>query len=180
MTTDHQKEIVGEKSGFRFTGKMFLALIVGFFAIVITVNIIMVRFALGSFDGLVEEEAYVKGRDYNSVLEAAALQHSLGWDSALSVEGGHENLVLRLMMKAANGEPLTGLVPELELRRPARSDLDKSLKMVETGEKGVYQAVTALPLSGRWQVRLMITDLENRHYREDHEFFIRSKQAPTP
>ena len=60
-----------DSAGFRFTGRKFLITIVTFFTVVIGANVIMATFALSEFDGVVEEDAYRKGRDYNDQLAAA-------------------------------------------------------------------------------------------------------------
>ena len=58
----------------RFTGWHMTTILVAFFAVVITVNIVMARFALSTFGGTVVENSYVASQHYNEWLARAAAQ----------------------------------------------------------------------------------------------------------
>ncbi len=163
-------------TGFRFTGKMFLGAIIGFFAIVITANLIMVNFALDSFDGLVEEDAYQKGRDYNAVLDAVAAQEALGWEGYLSLPVKQGGVAAKFILVAADGTAITAQNIKLNIRRPSRSDLDQTVTLVEAAEGGVYRAMLNLPLAGRWQIRLLVIDGESLIFRQDYNLFLPRKK----
>lgn len=79
----------------RFTGAHMLAIMVGFFGVIITVNVTMATFANTSWTGLVVENSYVASQQFNEKLAATREQAALGWKSTLSVEGGKARFSLR-------------------------------------------------------------------------------------
>jgi len=76
----------------RFTGWHMTAILVGFFAIVIAVNIAMARLASSTFGGALAENGYVASQDYNHWIAAAKYQDQLGWSASARVE--NQKLVL--------------------------------------------------------------------------------------
>ena len=61
-----------ETPGRRFTGGHMLALVCGFFGVVIAVNLTMALFATGSWTGLVVKNSYVASQHFNEELMNAA------------------------------------------------------------------------------------------------------------
>ena len=151
-------------SGFQFTGRMFLVGIVVFFGIVIAANLIMANYALGEFDGVVEEDAYRKGRDYNDVLDAAKAQAALGWQDRHSFEAG--TFVFHL--QDDGGAPVGDISVELEVRRPARADLDQRLTLAP-GPDGGWLTRVDLPLAGLWYFRVHVSRGGEKVFRRDIE-----------
>ncbi|GHF19555.1 hypothetical protein GCM10017044_12820 [Kordiimonas sediminis] len=137
-----------------FTGGKFLLWVLGFFAVVISVNIVMAYFALGTFSGVVTDDAYSKGRDYNQTLEAAKEQAKLGWQAQFQATSLSESeYALSVTLADKDGVPLDDLTVSLELRRPARQDLDQTVSLARVGA-GEYRGVVSLPLQGRWLVHI--------------------------
>ena len=64
-----------------FTGKRMAAVLVGGFAIVIAVNLLMASIAVGSFHGTVVDNSYVASQNYNGWLKQAAASRALGWQA---------------------------------------------------------------------------------------------------
>ncbi|MBP6380449.1 MAG: FixH family protein, partial [Sphingorhabdus sp.] len=72
-----------------FTGYHMAAILIGFFGIVIAVNIYMAKVAVGTFGGTVVDNSYVASQNYNEWLAEADRQSKLGWSIAASrVAGG--------------------------------------------------------------------------------------------
>ncbi len=129
----------------RFTGRHMAAVMTGFFAIVVAVNIHMAGLASGTFGGTVVDNSYVASQKFNRWLAEARAQEQLGWDTPLSLDAGrHVQVAVPGPGFAASGSahhPL-GRAPDLQLSfRP-----DGAGRLVAT---------TPLP-AGRWQVRLTI------------------------
>lgn len=126
-----------------FTGRSFAAIIVGFFGVVVAVNITMARLASGTFGGTVVDNAYVASQQFNGWLAQARAQDRLGWVTPLSLDGRRHVLV---------GVPGTGFVATGTAHHPLGRAADISLRFAPDGH-GRLRASTALP-PGRWQVQV--------------------------
>ena len=67
----------------QFTGKHFLCIILGAFGVIITANLALVFFALGSFPGLEVANTYVASQQFDAKRQAQA---RLGWHSHVRYE----------------------------------------------------------------------------------------------
>ncbi|MEZ5710617.1 MAG: FixH family protein [Blastomonas sp.] len=68
---------------FRFTGRHMLLTLVAFFGVIFAVNMMMARYAVGSFGGTVVENSYVASQKYNDWLAEARDQKKRGWNIAM-------------------------------------------------------------------------------------------------
>ncbi|MDK2760914.1 MAG: FixH family protein [Sphingopyxis sp.] len=76
-----------------FTGRHMAAILVGFFAVVIAVNVTMARFAVSTFGGKVVENSYVASQNYNEWLKRAAIQDRLGWSEGVTLDADRHVLL---------------------------------------------------------------------------------------
>jgi len=168
--------MVGEQQKKIFTGRMFLASILGFFTLVIGVNMIMAYFALDTFSGLETEDAYVKGRDYNDEIGRKKTQAALGWTVAFTHSTPQPGkLILEALYRDSAGAGVTALSVKAALRRPARSDLDQALMLLPDG-LGRYVGVVDLTADGRWYLRLDASLQTGQTYRSEHELWVNPVQ----
>src|SRR3546814_11216102 len=63
-----------------FTGRHAAMILIAFFGVVISINMVMASFALSTFGGTVVDNSYVASQHYNKWLARAAAQDRLGWD----------------------------------------------------------------------------------------------------
>lgn len=153
------------------TGRRVLVWLLLFFGTIVAVNGTFVYFALDTWPGLSTRRAYEEGLAYNKTLDAARLQHTLGWKSVIGVEGAESGgRALTVRVADRDGAPVVGLAMTLELRRPVREDQDRMLVLVESGE-GVYRAAVEMP-PGRWQAVVKAVDPGGRTYRMTHDLTI--------
>jgi nitrogen fixation protein FixH len=138
------------------TGRHVLLLVVGFFATVLAVNGVMVWLALGSFPGMVSDNAYREGLAYNHVLEAREAQRALGWRVAIEFTGTAPTRI-EASFADRDGHPISGLRATALLRRPVARGNDRTVEMREVAA-GIYRAEMALPLPGNWQLELEARD----------------------
>lgn len=142
----------------RFTGWHMLAALVGFFGVVIAVNVTMARIAIGSFGGVVVENSYVASQEYNDWLAAAAEQEALGWEVETKWrEDG------RLSLRVA-GAP-DALVATASARHPLGRIPSQDL-VFEQAPTGEYVSTEALP-QGRWTLRLSLASGTDEWRREE-------------
>ena len=134
----------------RFTGYHMLAIMLGFFGVVITVNMVMATLASRTFGGKVVENSYVAGQQFNGWLAAARTQERLGWQTSLSLDPAR-----RVAIAAAGRDgPLTGVRILAIARHPVGRAPDVTLNFRETAP-GRYRSLGQLP-PGRWNVHLEV------------------------
>ena len=147
------------RSRFQIGGWHVLAAVVGFFAIVIAVDVSFAVFAYRTFPGEVSATPYEDGVAYNRTLAQMARQAKLGWTPVASVaaDGG-----LRLQVRDAAGHPVRGLRVTARMERPATETGRLALTFQET-EPGVYRARPA-KVTGAWDVSLALVDPAGRRF----------------
>jgi nitrogen fixation protein FixH len=142
---------VVEKPGFRLTGGHVLAAVVGFFAIVIAVDVTFAIIAYRTFPGEVSVTPYEDGILYNRTLAQEAAQARLGWRAgARGVADGVE-----VVFQDKDGAPLTGLKLTGKLERPATEAGRVVPRFVETAP-GRYLAPARL--HGAWDLTVEARD----------------------
>lgn len=132
------------------TGRHVLIAVLAFFGTVFLVNGIFLYSALSTYTGIVAQEPYRKGLQYNQRIAAAELQDQLGWqaDAALVPERG-----LSLVLRDRQGGPVSGLFVSGVLGRPSTNQHDRSVTLTEV-EPGRYVVpVDGLP-PGAWLIDL--------------------------
>jgi len=118
---------------------------IGFFGVIIAVNVLLANLAVATFSGTVVENSYVASQGFNRLLGAAKADKALGWHLALARAGSG---TVRFTLSDASGRPLTGAA----VRAQADHPLGAKAPVVVTPREvapGVYEA--ALP-AGRWHV----------------------------
>lgn len=130
------------------TGKHVLAIFIAFFAVVMTVNMIMFRAATSTFTGIETESAYRVGLAYNAELEAARKQAALGWHVDAKVDGDH----IALTVRDRDGQIIPGLEGDVLLAWPADRRFDRK-GVISTRDGGVYDVtLDKPPMPGQWDV----------------------------
>lgn len=141
------------------TGWHFTAIIVSFFAVVITVNLVMARFASSTFGGVVVENSYVASQNYNEWLAAAEKQKALGW-TATAARQADGRVALTLA-----GATDAGVTVEAVARHPLGRQSDVALAFSATGA-GQFLSETALPV-GRWKLRIAARNAAGQPWRTE-------------
>jgi nitrogen fixation protein FixH len=130
---------------------------IGFFAVVLLVNGIMIFVAFDTWTGIGQENAnsYQQGLAYNDRLAEVAAQEALGWQAELSFEelAGRQGR-LELALADRNGNPLEGAAVAATLARPTNAASDFALPLSDAGI-GRYGADIDFPAAGQWDVRIV-------------------------
>ncbi len=127
-----------------------------FFAVIITVNGIMLYFALSSWTGLETKNHYVKGLSYNENLDGAAQMKALGWQETLNIipeSGLIANLVLIVNDNA--GRAIEGAKVHVIAIRPTHHGYDQKIALQEVSP-GQYEGNIEFPLLGQWDLKKLI------------------------
>lgn len=137
-------------TGFRITGRHVLWGLIAFFGVIFAVNGYFLYAALHSYTGVVANEPYRKGLEYNNRIAEDARQHELGWADVLGVAPSRDQLVLDLKDKA--GQPVAGLKGvKAAVGRPATNKFDHLVDMTETSP-GHYTAAVPKLDDGEWLI----------------------------
>lgn len=134
------------------TGRFVLIVILSFFSVVISVNFIMMRFAITTLPGTEVDSAYGASLAYQKEIEAAHEQNARGWKVDAHVERQADGAAtLTLRAKDAGGTPLDGLAFAGRLERPTDRRFDKPLNILESGE-GNYHGSARDVAAGQWDL----------------------------
>lgn len=151
-----------------FTGKHMLGAMVAFFGVIITVNLIMARFAITTWSGLVVPNTYVASQEFNGKAaqsrEIAALGYQLEFDSG--ADG------LSIIFTDRSGAPALADSMITELRRPVGTHQDRELTMAR-GSDGIYRAPGQLA-EGEWIATVTATRAGETLYKRGRRFHVRA------
>lgn len=131
-----------------FTGGHMLAVMVAFFGVVISVNVLLAVVANTSWTGLVVENSYVASQEYNAKLAATRAQAALGWHGSLALTRDE----VRYALTDGQGKPVRMDAVSVAFRRPVDDREDHAVKL-KSVEPGVFAAPHALR-DGAWIVEV--------------------------
>lgn len=130
------------------TGKKVLICFLLFFMTVLCVDVYMIRMAIKTKSGLVAENSFMKGLDYNRTLNLAEKQKKMNVTSAVTFREGYLTWRLRMDQKPVLGAQLTATA-----FRPVQEGHDFSVIFTEK-EPGIYEAKPNFPITGAWTVKM--------------------------
>ena len=147
-------------------------------AVIITANVVMMTFAYKTSPGLVVEDYYEKGKNYNKSLEKISAQEALGWDVILlapekSVVG--EKTEYGLTVTDQNHAAVTADKVELYAFRPSNVKADFSALMKLKGD-GRYFGDITFPLPGVWDIVVSIVR-DSDQFEVTERVFISKKEG---
>lgn len=131
------------ETGFRLKGWHVLAGFVGFFGVIISVNIYMASQAIGTFPGLEVDNTYVFSQEFNERVED---QNRLGW----VVEAEDRDGWIRLSITDPDGQPVRPQEIHAVVGRPTDSTDDLVPQLAWNGRG--FEAPLELT-EGKWIVR---------------------------
>lgn len=135
-----------------FTGWHMLAIMVGWFGIVIAVNLFMAWNATSSWTGLVVKNSYVASQQFNEVTAEKRRQLAMGWKATPSYADG----VLTLDLRDAGRAPIADAIVTARLGRPSYDAQDHTVQFAERAP-GLYAGATRLA-GGVWNADVTVTD----------------------
>jgi nitrogen fixation protein FixH len=143
----------------RINGWHVLAAVVGFFAIVIVVDVSFAVFAYRTFPGEVSSTPYEDGVAYNRKLAQLAAQSRLGWAPVASVTPDGAVLIV---VRDRTGAPVQGLTLSGRLERPA-TEAGRIVPVFHEEQPGTYIARPGR-LVGAWDLTVDLKDREGRRF----------------
>jgi nitrogen fixation protein FixH len=138
----------------RLTGRTVLFYVLGFFGVVIGVNVLMMKLAIDTMPGLEVDSSYRAGNAYNAEIAAARSQSARQWRIAGHLERGADGRTfLEVEARDHGGAPLTGLSFAARLDRPIDKRADRSVALREQG-LGIYRGEAENLAPGQWDLVL--------------------------
>lgn len=136
------------------TGRMVFIMMVAFFAVVIGVNLVMVRLAIQTLPGTEVESAYSASLAYQKQIATAQAQRARDWKVDAHVErSGQGGATLRVEAKDNQGRPMSGLTFQGRFERPTDRRADQPVAFAEIGS-GIYRGNTDSIAAGQWDLVL--------------------------
>ncbi|HUO03154.1 MAG TPA: FixH family protein [Rhizomicrobium sp.] len=132
------------------SGRGVLMWVLGFFGIIIAVNVWFVMASIRTFSGEDEQKPYLQGVEYNQTLARRAEQRALNWQASVtSTRLGGNSVRVAILLSHADGSPVSGLSLHGELRHPSDEGRDQSASLKESAP-GRYEAVVNGIAPGAW------------------------------
>jgi len=133
-------------------------------AVVFGVNLVMVYLAVATSPGLVVDDYYDRGQNYERTL-VSRLAREPGWTMRADVPKGltaGETSVVRFFVVDKVGQPVTPDLVTFYAYRPSDSDKDFTLPMEPEGP-GRYAATLQFPLMGVWDTMIAARSGDDEH-----------------
>jgi len=136
----------------RLTGGKVLLWLIGFFGVIIAINVYFITISITTFRGEDEQKPYLQGIEYNQTLERRAEQEKLRWDATISASRLASGAVrVTVTIADARGLPQTQVKLSGELRHPSDENRDHAIVLHEAGG-GRYEADVKGVAPGAWDI----------------------------
>jgi nitrogen fixation protein FixH len=126
-----------------------------FFAIVLAVNIFYIYISKKTWRGVVTDDPYHKGLNYNDTLKEVAKQKVLGWTVKVDFRSGvTKQGILMVTVQDKNLRYINYAKIYATFKRPTQEGSDFVLPVPY--EDGIYKARVNFPLEGQWDVEVAV------------------------
>tara|TARA_B100001564_G_C20614631_1_gene659269 strand:- start:568 stop:1032 length:465 start_codon:yes stop_codon:yes gene_type:complete len=140
---------------------------VAFFAVLAILDGIFVFLATSTHTGVVTQNAYEKGLNYNKVIEAYDAQHTNNIIESIGIEKS----AIYAIIKIADTTETTGtMTPEAYLKYVGQEGFDFKQSLPAVG-KGKYQQLIDFPTTGQWDLTVAVT-WNKKHYQKTKRLYI--------
>jgi nitrogen fixation protein FixH len=134
------------------TGGMVLLMLLGFFGVVIGVNVTMAKLAISTLPGTEVDSSYSASIGYEKEIAAAHDQTARNWQVDAHIErDGDGGATLQVEARDAGGRPVSGLTFQGRLERPTDKRADLAVVLPEVGT-GVYRGSAPDIAPGQWDL----------------------------
>ena len=144
-------------------GKHVAGMVVGFFAVITTVNVFMASQAIGTFPGVEAKNTYYASQNFDA---ARKKQEALGWRVSDRIEGG----MLHLSMTDATGAPAKVADLQVLIGRATETRGDLSPVFARDGADFIAPVDLA---PGKWLLRLEAVAEDGTVFRQSRSLFVK-------
>jgi nitrogen fixation protein FixH len=136
------------------TGRVVLISIVAFFAVVIGVNLVLMKLAIDTLPGTEVDSAYTASLAYEREIAAAHDQNARKWQVDAHVERRADGAAtVRVEARDSGGAPMPGLKFVGRFERPTDRRADQPVTLAEVGG-GIYRGSAPALAAGQWDLVL--------------------------
>jgi nitrogen fixation protein FixH len=136
------------------TGSKVLFMLVAFFGVVITVNMVMMRLAIQTLPGTDVDSAYSASLAYENEIAAAHDQNARNWKvDANILRRADGSATLRVEVRDDSGRAVSGLEFHGRFERPTDRRADLPVALAEIGI-GIYRGSAPMIAAGQWDLVL--------------------------
>ena len=136
------------------TGDKVFLILVAFFGVVISVNMVMMRLAIQTLPGTEVDSAYSASLAYEKEIATARDQTARNWKVDARVErSGQGGATLQVEARDNFGRPMSGLKFQGRFERPTDRRADLPLELAEVGT-GIYRGSASAVAAGQWDLVL--------------------------
>lgn len=126
-----------------------------FFGVVIAVNVAYIYISKKTWRGVVTDEAYQKGINYNDTIEQVKKQNNLGWQVIIKYNRISDTSGLFIISAVdKNVRPITDAEVYINFKRPTQAGFDFVQGALPSG--GTYNANVTFPMQGQWDAEVVI------------------------
>jgi len=140
---------------------------VAFFAILAMIQGVFIIIATSTHTGVVTNQAYEKGLQYNKIVVASELQNELGWNGEMDFDGD----LLSFQVRNAGNRLLSSAAVIAHLIRPTQEGHDFSVRL-EEDDLGIYRSKIIFPLKGLWDIRVVV-EWNNQNYQQHKRIIVK-------
>jgi nitrogen fixation protein FixH len=140
---------------------------VAFFVVLAILDGIFVTIAFSTHTGVVTQNAYQKGLDYNKVIAASERQKENGWKSNISLEGS----LLGFELNDVNGHAIENAKVTAYMVRATQAGHD-FLHRLPYGSNGRYEDHIIFPLKGQWDITV-VAEWKNETYQQTQRVVVK-------
>jgi nitrogen fixation protein FixH len=155
----------------KLTGRMVLATMISFFAVIIGVNAFMAHEALSTFRGVDADSAYRAGQVFEHEVSLAKAQDAEHWQVDAKVTPADGTAMLDIDARDASGAPISGMTTTAVFARPTDRRLDRTAAVSES-RPGHYRGTAAIE-PGQWDLILELSRQGNRLFRSKNRVVIK-------
>jgi len=138
----------------KLEGRHVLYMLLSFFGVMVSVNLVLVYFALTSFSGLSQDDPYNKGINYNQAIEAMEAQQSRNWSISLGVEGPADKTIVKFALSTQGGQPIVAEKVTAVFRHPTK--IGQDIEAILIPNAGSYATTIALASAGQWDLYITV------------------------
>jgi len=132
-----------------FTGRHMLLVMVGFFGVIIGVNVTLAVLAAESWTGFVVKNSYVASQEFNERSAEGRAQTALGWTGELGISP--DGIRYRLLDADGRIVRLGGV--SVYMHRPTSAAEDRQIELAAAGG-GAFAAETGMFADGVWIIEI--------------------------
>jgi nitrogen fixation protein FixH len=152
-------------------GRTVLFSLIAFFAVVASVNGIMITAAVKTFGGVETESSYKAGLAFAREIAAANAQEARHWQVHASVVHSGDEARVELVARDAGDQPLENIAALVRLAHPTDRRLDQAVKMTVDG-LGRFRGTAAF-VAGQWDLVIDLDRGGERMFRSRNRVILR-------